>query len=134
MSVRCLRDALFLCNAHFKCIDTRFNFQHKSRHWRVCLYRFAISFTAFQIRCLTKRVMISENRSSVGVSFETVYQEIAPSMALLSIKKFATLVGTHSSLQFLWLLYLFTPVSMKLRLSFNSKQTHTVNICKRATH
>lgn len=54
--------------------------------------RFGVSFKAFQIRCLTKRVMLPDNRFSVGVLFESVYHEIGPSMALLSIKKFATLV------------------------------------------
>lgn len=36
--------------------------------------------------------MFSDNRSSVGVLFETACHEIGPSMPPLPIKKFATLV------------------------------------------
>lgn len=45
--------------------------------------------------------MFSDHIALVGVSFETIYHEIAPSMALLSIKKSAAFVCTHSSVQFL---------------------------------
>lgn len=67
--------------------------------------------------------MFSDRITLVGVLFEIMYHEIAHSMALLSIKKSATFVCTHCSVQFLRVIYSFIPVPVKLGLSFTFKQT-----------